>query len=650
TINLLTLLAMTVSIGLLVDDAIVVIEAIQHDIDAGKPPLKAAADGTKRVGLAVLAGTFATLAVFVPIAFMEGIVGRFFLQYGLTIVFSVSVSLLVALTLTPMLSSRFLYRIESHWLPFRIVEGFHKGLEIAYRFLIRYAVRWSLLVLLLAIGSVAIGITYAKKVPQGFTSRADRSEFLGDVELPLGYGIHEARIAAHDVQQALAGVEHVRDIFISVGSGSQSKINKLEFYVKTTPKQERAVDQFAIMASAREALAKAVPTATKVTITEVPWISGGGLSQLDVEYVLRGSDLKQMETYAQGLLADMRDTGLFVDMRSSFEDGRPEMNIEFDRARAGDLGSSAEALATAARIAIGGIDAGSFQDAGKRYDIRVRLEERQRQTADQVKLIQVRSASGQLVDLQSIADIRFGSGPAQIDRQDRARKISIMANSAHGVALGSASDKLAELVLKRPVPDGVTGTFEGKIKSMKEVSVSIGNAFLMAGLALYFVLAVQFNSFKQPLLIMLTAPLCFSGAFAALYYGGFEMSMFGQIGLLALMGIVMKNGILLVDRANQLTNQGIDPHEAISRAGPERLRPVLMTAFAAVFGMVPVVIATSDGAEWRNVMGAIIIGGLASSTLLTLLVVPAAYGLMASIGKGLRRIAAWIRPARHDPA
>jgi len=646
TINLLTLLALTVSIGLLVDDAIVVIEAIQHDIDAGKPPMKAAAEGTKRVGLAVLAGTFATLAVFVPIAFMEGIVGQFFFQYGLTIVFSVSISLLVALTLTPMLSSRFLYKVESHWLPFRVLEAFHQGLEKAYRYAIEYAVRWSLPVLILAIGSVVVGIGFAKQVPKGFTAKADRSEFQGEIELPLGFGVGEAKQAAERIQTAFKKNEHIRDIFVTVGADSRARANRLAIYATITPKQQRTIAQFVIMDDARKAMAQAVPNATKMTVTEVPWISGGGLSNLDVEYVLRGSDLLPMQVYTDDLIAEMRASDLFVDVRSSYEGGRPELEIQFDRTRAGDLGISARSLATTARTVIGGVDAGSFEDKGKRYDVRVRLEKTQRQTPHQLKLIQIRASDGRLIDLASVADISFSSGPAQIDRQDRARKISVLANAAPGVALGTATVKLEELIAKRKLPEGVTTTFEGKVRRMKEVTTSIGAAFTLAMIALYIVLASQFNSFVQPLIIMLTAPLSFSGAFAAMYYGGFVLSLFAQIGLLALMGIVMKNGILLIDRANQLTAEGMNPREAIINAGPERLRPVLMTAVSAIFGMIPVLIATSDGAEWRNVMGGIIIGGLASSTLLTLLVVPAAYNLVAIVGGALPRLFGWFSKGR----
>jgi HAE1 family hydrophobic/amphiphilic exporter-1 len=415
-------------------------------------------------------------------------------------------------------------------------------------------------------------------------------------------------------------------------------VNQLDLYVLLTPKQSRSLGQPQIIDLARKALAKAVPMATKASLTEVPWVSGGGMASADIEYVIRGSDLQDINGYVEPLMAAMRERDVFVDVRSTYEVGRPELQIVVDRTRAGDLGVSARALAETSRIMVGGVDVGTFESGGKRYDIRARLELPQRQNQTQLQQVQVRSASGSLVDLASLADLNISTGPAQIDRQDRARKISLLANSGAGVALGTSVDALMELLAERPLPDGMTATFEGSARRLADTVQAIAFAFTMALLALYMVLASQFDRFVQPLVIMLTAPLSFSGAFAALYFGHQEMSLFAQIGLIALMGIVMKNGILLVDRANQLVAEGMDLREAMTLAGPERLRPVLMTALAAVFAMLPVAFATSDGAEWRNSMGFIIIGGLSSSTLLTLLVVPAAYVLPADF----KRVWQWL--------
>jgi len=652
SINVLTLLALTVAIGLLVDDAIVVIEAIMKELEQGKPPLEAALDGTRKVGLAVVAGTAATLAVFVPIAFMDGIVGRFFFQYGLTIVFSVSVSLLVALTLTPMLASRIL--TSSGVSPvFRPLEAFWDSTDRAYAGLVKLAVRFRIVVILIAFASVFAGAWYAARVPSGFTSRADRSEFQGSIELPLGTGVVSALDAAQKIDAELRKIEHVEEVFVSIGAGAQAEARVIDLYASLTPKQERQTGQFEIMDQARKAIRIASPEAVKISVLEVPWVSGTTSGSSDIDLLLKGSDLSSLAQYGDHLVREMRARPDFSDVRTSFESGRPEAQILFDRTRAGDQGVSARALADTARIALGGLDAGTFEEGGKRYDVRLRLEEDQRESVRDFDRIQVRGADGRLVDIGAVSRVEFASGPSKIDRSDRARKLSVLASSATGVSLGEATSTLIEVLEANPPPAGVTYSVGGMSERMQETAGAIGFALLLALLALYMVLASQFNSFVQPLLIMVTAPLSFSGAFAGLYYFGLESSLFAQIGLIGLMGIVMKNGILLVDRANQLIAEGATEREAILQACPERLRPVLMTAFSAIFGMVPVALATSDGAEWRNALGALLIGGLTSSTILTLAVIPAVFMIPSDVHRFTRNLKRWsiilyARLKRHD--
>jgi HAE1 family hydrophobic/amphiphilic exporter-1 len=637
SINVLTLLALTVAIGLLVDDAIVVIEAIMKELEEGKPPLEAALDGTRKVGLAVVAGTAATLAVFVPIAFMDGIVGRFFYQYGLTIVFSVSVSLLVALTLTPMLASRIL--TSSGVSPvFRPLEAFWDSTDRAYAGLVKLAVRFRIVVIIIAFASVVAGAWYAARVPSGFTSRADRSEFQGSIELPLGTGVVSALDAAQKIDAELRKIEHVEEVFVSIGAGAQAEARVIDLYASLTPKQERQTGQFEIMDQARKAIRIASPEAVKISVLEVPWVSGTTSGSSDIDLLLKGSDLNSLAQYGEHLVREMRARPDFSDVRTSFESGRPEAQILFDRTRAGDQGVSARALADTARIALGGLDAGTFEEGGKRYDVRLRLEEDQRESVRDFDRIQVRGADGRLVDIGAVSRVEFASGPSKIDRSDRARKISVLASSATGVSLGEATSTLIEVLEANPPPAGITYSVGGMSERMQETAGAIGFALLLALLALYMVLASQFNSFVQPLLIMVTAPLSFSGAFAGLYYFGMESSLFAQIGLIGLMGIVMKNGILLVDRANQLIAEGMTERDAILQACPERLRPVLMTAFSAIFGMVPVALATSDGAEWRNALGALLIGGLTSSTILTLVVIPAVFMIPSDVAGFVRKL------------
>ncbi len=652
TVNMVTLLALTVAIGLLVDDAIVVVEAVQNDVDEGKDATEAAHTATRRVALAVLAGTFATLAVFVPIAFMEGIVGRFFFQYGLAIVFSVSVSMLVAFTLTPAMSARLLRpeHADSGWLG--RIEDFHVGMRKRYERLVGWAIDRRYLVLGGALASVFIGGLFASQVPSTFMSTTDRSEFLATVKLPLGTGIAGAKEAAQQVDEALREHPEVELVFVSAGSGSNPKVHELDIYVGLTHKRSRDLSQDDLMTFARDALGENVPSAREIAIEEVPWVSGAGVGQVAIELIITGRDSAAINDYAQLLSGELAAQSNFVDVRSTYEGGRPELQIVVDRDRAADLGISARSLAAASRTLIGGSDAGTFNDNERRYDVRVRLDESARQSLSDVETLPLRTGQGTLVDLASVAEVEVNQSAAEIERIDRSRQISVLANTAPGVPLSVAVSQVEDLLGANPPPAGLATQMEGTARRLAETSEAIFFAFGLALVALYIVLASQFNSFGQPIIIMLTAPLSFSGAYFLMWATGEEMSLFAQIGMIALMGIVMKNGILLVDLANQYRDRGDEAGAAMRSAAPERLRPVLMTALAAVFGMLPVALAQSDAAEWRNAMGFIIIGGLTTSTFLTLLVVPAAYVAASDLSDGATKLRAkltklWVISSSH---
>jgi hydrophobic/amphiphilic exporter-1 (mainly G- bacteria), HAE1 family len=561
-----------------------------------------------------------------------GVVGQFLYQYGLTIVFSVSISLLVALTLTPMLASRFmrLGHRDQGWL--RKIEKFHRQMAERYATLVAWAVEHSRLVILAAMGSLIIGGIFASMVPSTFLGEADRSEYLATVKLPLGSGIASARDAALRADAALREDDQIELVFITAGAGINGRTNRLEFYVETSPKRGRPVSQGELMNRARATLSDVIPEAVEISINEVPWVSGGGVSMNPIELVISGSDMNQISEYADALEQRLRADPSFADICSTYEGGRPEVQLKLDRARATDLGVSAREVAKATQIMLGGIEAGTFEEGGRRYDVRVRMEEELRQSLSDLGQLPVRSENGTLVDMALVTDIGVESGPTQIDRLNRARQVTIILNLPLGIALGDADARADEIVAEFPPPAALSIKKEGMARRLGDTSAAIISAFVLAIIALYIVLASQFDRFAQPVLIMLTAPLSFSGALFAMWAAGQQMSLFAQIGLLALMGIVMKNGILLVDRANQLCEEGLDAREAMLRAAPERLRPVLMTALAAVFGMIPVALTQSDGAEWRNPMGFIIIGGLTTSTLLTLVVIPAIYVGVAGLG------------------
>jgi HAE1 family hydrophobic/amphiphilic exporter-1 len=645
TLNMMTLMAFSVAIGLLVDDAIVVLESVHHKLETGLGPAAAASEGTREVAVAVMAGTWAVVAVFVPIAFMEGIVGRFFYQYGLAIVFSVLVSLLVSLTLTPALCARFLTKLQLGPLARRI-EGFHRGLEAVYRRALDWALARRWLTLGMGLAAVVVGVMLARGIPFAFQPKTDRSEFLAQVDLPFGAGIGQARIAGERVAQALLNTAEVRTVFMTIGSGAQGRVNRINFYVGLSPKKERTVKQYEIMQRARAVMAAAAPEATHVEATEVPWVSGNSSFNSEITFSLVGGSLEVLKEKSDAIVAAMKaDTAHFTDVRSSYERGKPEVRIAVDRSRAADQGVTARALATTVRTLVGGADAGTFEELGDRYDVRVRLRESQRDDPAKLQAMQVRGQNGQLVELSAIASLAPAEGPAQINRRDRARTLSIMANLPPGMALGPATDRLQKIVAGAGLPAGYAGVLTGQAERMKESAAAIGFAFLLALIALYMILASQFNRFFQPLIVMLTAPLSFVGAFAALSFSGMELTMFAQIGMIALMGLVMKNGILLVDYANVAREtRGLSAHDAIAEAGPRRMRPVIMTQLSTVFGMVPVALSVSQGAEFRNGMGVLIIGGILSSTLLTLLIVPVAYSLLDDAASAVNRVRARFAP------
>jgi HAE1 family hydrophobic/amphiphilic exporter-1 len=634
TVNMLTMMALSVSVGLLVDDAIVVIESIHRDIQAGKPPMQAAADGTRRVALAVLAGTLTIVAVFVPIAFMQGLVGQFFFQYGLTVSFAVMVSWLVSMTLTPMLASRFLgpetARAETARAgPLRRLEALHGRIETVYGRMLAATLRrrWVAVAALLA--AVYLGGLLAGQVPNEFMPRTDRSEFTAVADLPLGTGIAETTRVARAIARDIRAIDGVSSVFLTVGAGVQNKVNQAEFYIGLKPKRERDVGQFEVMDRVREVLARHRGALKSHRLAEIPWVAGGAGAAPPIEQLFQGRDLAELDRLSQELAARMRPLPAFQDVDTTFETGKPELQIHVDRQAAADLGVSVDRLAATVRALVGGVDAATYQEGGERYDVRVRLEEGQRDDLARLGLLQVPSARGELIDLAAVARLGIGSGPVEITRMDRARMVAVTGVNGSAVTLGAADAELHRLVDAMDIPAGYGVRTEGMIKTMNESTAAIGFAFAMALLVIYMVLASQFDSFVQPAIMMLCAPLAFIGAFALIWLEGSGLSLFAQIGLVVLMGLVMKNGILLVEYANQFRERGMTAREAMLAAAPLRLRPILMTALAAVFGMIPIALATSDGAEWRRPMGVLVIGGLLSSTFLTLLIVPVVYTLVA---------------------
>lgn len=653
TINMLTMMALSVAIGLLVDDAIVVLESIFVHLKKGMNPVDAASQGTAKVGGAVIAGSLSIMAVFIPIAFMEGIVGRFFFQYGLTIVFSVGISLLVSVTLTPMLCAKWLDKYEEPSGIFLILEKGYQLLELLYKHVLAFSLQHRWLIILIAMFSMYIGGKIAGEIPMAFSSKTDRSEFSARVEMPLGTGIEESKLVGRKVADAIRQVPNVNLVFMSIGSGAISRANTIDYYIGLKHKSEREIGAQIILDQVRKVLYEAAPQAKQIQMAEIPWISGGsGASmQTDLYVVVQGPELARLQSISEGILSQMHKKSFYNDIRTTFDTGKPEVHVEIDRKRAADLGISVRDLASTISAMVGGQDITTFQEGGSRFDVRIRLEEGNRDKLAKLKMIQVRNGRGELIDVSNVATFHIARVPVEINRRNRSRQISIFAMAPAGVAVGILKEDMDSIIANIDLPSGYSIGYEGQSEQIEETGRAILFAFGMALVALYMILASQFNSFGQPMVIMLTAPLSFIGAFASLYIFNGELSLFAQIGLIALMGLVMKNGILLVDYANQVRPEGLSAYDAMLTAGQLRLRPVLMTAFSTICGMIPVAFSNSDGAEFRTALGLIVIGGLSSSTALTLVVVPVAYTLYDDMLNNLGKVASRFlkKPAKTAP-
>ena len=646
TLNSMTLMALSLSIGLVIDDAIVVIESIYRRLERGEPPMAAAEAGPSEVGLAVISTTLAVCAVFVPIAFMEGMVGQWFFEFGLVVAIAVCASTLVALTLTPMAASRMLRLTDEPGRIFRALARAQAALDGFYRALLRRALGRKGVTVGLAILSVAAGCGVATRLPFDFYREGDRAEFNVSAKLPIGTPLPATDRVSRKIESLIAAHPEVRDVFATVGAGAVRSPNMVSVYVALSPKQEREEHQAQIMGALRATLRAEVPEAEEISVNPISWVQRSGRASA-LTYTLRGPELERLAHYSELLVKRMRADPDIVDASSSFETGKPEIRLSIERDIAADLGVPAVTLGRTIRALLAGEKVGSFEEAGERHDVRIQVLPEYRDDPSKLDLIRVRSLRGELVPLTNVARFRIGEGAVEIRRENRARQISLYANMAEAKPLGTGMAKIEAWAAELGIGPPDEFAPSGRARAMKETGLAIVFAFGLAMAAIYMILASLFNSLLHPFTIMVSAPLSFIGGFVALWLFGMSLDLMSGIGLLVLMGLVMKNGILLVDYANQLREErGLTADEAMLEAGPVRMRPVLMTTGALVFGMAPVAFGGSSGSEFRAPMGMITIGGLLTSTLLTLVVVPVVYGLLDRLSEALLRLAARLSPRR----
>lgn len=635
TLNMMSMLALTISVGMIIDDTIVVLENSYRHMEEGKSRMRAAREAIAEIGFAVIATSLAIGAVFVPVAFMTGIVGRFFYEFGLTVAFAVVISTFIAVTLSPMLCSRVLKVTRDHGRLFRLLERFFVALENVYRVALRLALRHRLAVIASAIVLFVAGLAITPFLGTEFVPAADEDQFNVFVETPIGTSIEATADALSEVEYRLNRLPGVTGLFATIGSGAEGRVNVASILTQLVPKSQRRLSQMEIMGLARAELADFGHL--KISVEEVPRVAGSGYRSAPIQYNVRGSNLEQLVAASEQMAEVLRRTPGIVDVNSTYDSGKPEVNVLMDRDRAADLGVSMEDVGRVVRVLIGGEEVSRFQEGGESYDVRVRLAQTDRQRPDAILDLPLRTNLAQNIELRNLVRIEQQSGPVQIDRQDRMRQVTILGNLEPSKSLGEALAEVRRAESEIGLPDGVSSAITGAGEMMAESFASILFSMALAIVLIYMVLAAQFESLVHPFTVMLSLPLSIVGALGLLAITGRTLSIFSMIGMIMLMGLVTKNAILLVDYTNVLRGRGLSKLDALLAAGPVRLRPILMTAFSTVAGMIPVAIGLGSGAESRAPMGTAIVGGMVTSTVLTLVVIPVMYSVMDDAAVWLRR-------------
>lgn len=643
TINMMTLMALQLAIGLLIDDAIVVQENIMRHVQLGKPAAFAADFATKEIGLAVLATTLSVVAVFLPTAYTKGIVGRFFLPFGMTIAFAVMISMLVSFTLDPMLSSRLLKKQTHQNRVFRFLEQSFFAMERVYEKILGWCLSHRALVVTIAIIGFIGSMSLGRFVKSEFHPEEDRAEFTVAMRARLGSSLTATREVMAAIQQVVKQLPEVRYTLCTVGG---DKVNTGSIYVRLLDKSERQAKgmrlQRDVMDELRtrlEQLRASDPNLVAVGVQSFDSVgSSAGMKAATIQFELTGPDLDTLDQLSQQLLAKMKAAGGYKDVDTSYEAGRPELSIYINRERASQAGVSPMDVADTIRAAIGGVDIGKFRAGKDRYDIAVRLLEGGRNDAQRIMELPVPTNAGGTVELRSIAAIAPTSVPVEINRFNRQRQITIYANLEKQKALSDAKTEMGKMIQDIGVPAGYNTSWTGQAEMMDESFANLMFTMLLSVIVIYMVLASQFESAVHPFTIMLSLPLAFVGAMLGLLIFRQTINIMTFMAFIFLLGLVTKNAILLIDYANTLRHRdGMERDEAMRKAGPVRLRPILMTTFAMIFGMLPTAIGTGDGSESRQPMAVAIIGGLISSTFLTLLVVPVVYSLLDPLSEWMQR-------------